>query len=91
MHDRRADVVALGSFHGTQEFVKNKAQELLKTKGLKGLSFQRIFELVRRIDDAQLAWHLLHYCCNYGKLMHLLRTIPPELLTDFTAQFDAAW
>jgi hypothetical protein len=44
---------------------------------------------VAKMDDAQVELCLLRNCLGFGKLTHILRTCPPELITDAISSFDA--
>lgn len=46
---------------------------------------------VANMDDAQIELSLLSKCLGFGKLMHMLGTCPPELITDAISSFDARW
>jgi hypothetical protein len=61
----------------TEEFVKKKL-----------VSLQKVCSLLREVDDAQVELGLFRGCLSYNKINHLLRTCPPELLTDCVEQFD---
>lgn len=44
---------------------------------------------VAKMDDAQIELNMLRNCLGFGKLTHMLRTCPSELITDAISSFDA--
>eukprot|EP01083_Nonionella_stella_P095429 267923_1 len=50
--------------------------------------YRRLFETISLIDDPQIQASYIYYCCNYGKIMYLMRTIPSHLLITFCRNYD---
>jgi hypothetical protein len=77
-----AGVELLGSPIGTAVFmtayVKRKLEKL-----------DVIDKMIRKMDDAQIELALNRNCLGSGKLTHILRTCPPDLIADAIASFDS--
>jgi hypothetical protein len=77
--DRGVDVC--GTPIGTPEFVAEFLQETVDR-------YLQLHELTRGIPHAQAQYLLLRFCTN-SNLVHWLRTVPPDVMGPFCAQFDA--
>ena len=71
----------LGSAVGSDSFV----QKVLSRKFLRARDF---CELVPRLQDPQIALALLRMCGGACRVVHLLRTVPPNLVRLYATQLD---
>jgi len=67
----------IGSITHMQSYVRQKMEK----------SFSLMNEITQ-LNDSQIAFSLLHYCCGFGKIVFFLRTIPPPLLAEVCIEFD---
>lgn len=49
---------------------------------------EKAWHSLRKIDDAQAAYTILRTCCNWNRITHLMRTIPPDLSEAGAKEFD---
>ena len=73
--------VVLGSPIGSEAFVKEYAADKVET----------LVQLLRKVDalnDPQIELLLLRACTGFPRIVHLLRTAPPTLLSDALGTFD---
>ncbi len=52
---------------------------------------EKIEKLITKIvdlDNVQISYNLIYYCCSYGKVVYYSRTIPSEYITDQLIRFD---
>eukprot|EP00661_Eupelagonemidae_sp_cell13_P005913 gene5913-3927_t len=48
----------------------------------------KILERVSSISDTEVAFKIMKHCVNYGRMMHLMRTVPSEHVPDAFSAFD---
>jgi hypothetical protein len=83
--------MVLGTPVGTDDFV---GQVVTDTLALVETCIERAFSHFISLDllpdpDHQCYYQLLR-CCVHPKICHLIRSLPPRLVTPFAARFDAA-
>lgn len=81
---RNYGFVALGVPVGTPEYVKEKVSDLVQD------IIARDSEVLTEVakEDPQQAWHFLKSCRSSMAIMHLLRNVKPELISEAVTAFD---
>ena len=80
----------LGGHVGDDQYICDELNYFID-HGRKGLPLKTILHVIKTMPDTQIAWALLHYCLNYSKVMHILRSTPPSLIIEsgFAQRVDA--
>ncbi len=72
----------LGTPIGTKDFCEKYVRENVFKDLKKGIS------VISRIEDPQVAVHILRSCLSFGKLVHVLRSVPPAFLIDICHEYN---
>eukprot|EP01084_Bolivina_argentea_P044258 81460_1 len=79
VYEKNFEIV--GSYIGDEEATKHWLNDRLH-------EYKLILHSIKNIHDPQVQLSYLYYCCNYSKVMYLMRTIPPEYMNDFCIGYD---
>ena len=52
------------------------------------LTTNKIINKLHEIDDAQIEYLILKNCISFSRMNYFLRTVPPQLITQSTNNFD---
>ena len=75
------DFVLLGSPFGGAEFCASHVKKLCESN-------RKLLARITKLEDPQVALHLLRTCASFSKFVYLTRTTPPLLLGDELSQCD---
>ncbi len=83
MRTKTSGFEILGAPIGPKGFCENYVRTSVFTDLKKGIA------AVSRIEDPQVALHILRSCLSFGKLVHVLRSVPPSFLDNICNEYNS--